>query len=513
MNKNTQTIQLSGSNLTIDQIYSYASGTAADFQFEMDAKAHQKLKKSREFVLEVVRIGKPVYGINTGFGVLSDQFIQQKDLAELQVNLIRSHCTGVGKPFSIHITRSIHLILANSLLKGYSGIAPEIVELILAFLNHDMAPVIPEKGSVGASGDLAPLSHLAHCLIGEGDVIFENKIQPAHSVLKKLGLKPVSLGPKDGLALINGTHVMCALACKAVYEAKQLIKAADLVCAMSLEGVRGSVVAFDEDLHNLKAHKGQVESAQNVRALLKNSPILKSHENCNRVQDAYSFRCAAQVHGASRQAIDHTEMVVSQELQSVTDNPIVFADQKRVVSGGHFHGEALAMAMDYLSIGVAEICSISERRVVKMVNPEFSQLPVFLTKNSGLHSGLMIVQYTSAALVSENKVLAHPASVDSVSTNNDKEDHVSMGLTSGRKLQEIVFNATQCLAIEFLCATQAIHLLRPLQSSKTIEKVISKIRETVPPISDDRYFAKDIESIAALVQSGEILKACDIELV
>jgi histidine ammonia-lyase len=439
--------------------------------------------------------------------------VGKKDLAQLQVNLIRSHCVGCRCSFfGREIVRSLMLILVNSLLKGYSGIQIEAIELIIEFLNHDINPVVPEKGSVGASGDLAPLSHIAIALIGEGEVFYKGLRQPTSEVLKKTNLKPIQLGPKDGLALINGTHLMAALATHAVIEIENLVKTADLACALSLDGFRGSIKAFDEDLHAIKAHEGQVASAANIRKLIQGSKILDSHENCARVQDPYSFRCSPQVHGAIRQTLKHAKEVLNRELQSVTDNPIVFAKKKKIISGGHFHGEALAMILDYLAIGVSEICSISERRVVKLLNPEFSQLPAFLAKSSGLQSGLMIAQYTSAALVSENKILSHPSSVDSVPTSNDKEDHVSMGPMAGRKLLEIIFNAKQCLAIELLCGFQAIQLLRPLKSSDAIEKVIAAIEKKVPPISDDRYLAKDIEAVFTMISTHQLAASCPISL-
>jgi histidine ammonia-lyase len=503
-------IQLDGHNLNAQKIYEYS--LKDDFEFSIHPKAREKVLESRMYVLDVVDNEVPTYGVNTGFGALSNKHVGKNDLAQLQVNLIRSHCVGVGKPFPTQIVRSMMLILANSLLKGYSGIQIEAIELIIQFINHHITPVVPEKGSVGASGDLAPLSHVAICLIGEGEVLYKNERLPTAEVLKKLKLSPIQLGPKDGLALINGTHLMAALATHAVIEIEALVKTADLACALSLEGVRGSIKAFDEDLHALKAHEGQVASAKNIRDLVNGSDILNSHENCARVQDPYSFRCAPQVHGAVRQTLSHAQTILNQELQSVTDNPIVFAKKKKIVSGGHFHGEALAMILDYLAIGASEICSISERRVVKLLNPEFSHLPAFLAKESGLQSGLMIVQYTSAALVSENKILSHPSSVDSVPTSNEKEDHVSMGPMAGRKLLEIIFNTKQCLSIEFLCNTQAINLLRPLKTSAVLERVITKIQTKVPPITDDRYLAKDIEEIANLISTNELLNSCNIEL-
>lgn len=503
-------VVLDGHNLNIENIYEYSVGN--DFSFSIDPKAKAKVLESRKYVLDIVESEVPTYGVNTGFGALSNKHVGKKDLAQLQVNLIRSHCVGVGKPLSIEITRSLMLILAQSLLQGHSGIQIEAIELILEFLNNNITPVVPEKGSVGASGDLAPLSHIAIALIGEGEVFHNGERHSTSKVLQKAKLKPIELGPKDGLALINGTHLMAALGVHAIIQTRNLVKTADLALAISLDGFRGSIKAFDEDLHSVKAHPGQVTTASNIRKLIDGSEILKSHEGCDRVQDPYSFRCAPQVHGAVRQTLKHAEEVLERELKSVTDNPIVFAKQKKIISGGHFHGEALAMILDYLAIGVAELASISERRVSKLVNPVFSELPAFLVKSSGLQSGLMIAQYTSAALVSENKILCHPSSVDSVPTSNDKEDHVSMGPMAGRKLLEVIFNAQQCLAIEFLCNTQAINLLRPLKSSKAIEKTISFIQKQVPAITDDRYFAKDIETIATMISTHQLAASCSVSL-
>ncbi|MCB1198890.1 MAG: aromatic amino acid lyase, partial [Deltaproteobacteria bacterium] len=382
------------------------------------------------------------------------------------------------------------------LLKGYSGVQPEIPARLAAFLNHDITPWVPSKGSVGASGDLAPLSHIAHSLMGEGQVYYQNTLMSALEVMQKLGLKPIVFGPKDGLGMINGTHLMAAQAVMAIEKIEYLLKVADHMAALSIDALRGSSLAFDEKLHALKAHPGQVASAKNIAALLQGSKILQSHANCDRVQDPYSLRCAAQVHGASRQTLNHAKEVVATELASVTDNPIVFADAQRTISGGHFHGQALAFVMDYMAMGLAEICNISERRVTKLLNPTFSQLPAFLAKASGLHSGLMIAQYTAASLVAENKVLSHPASVDSISTSNDKEDHVSMGPNAGRKLFTIIENTYDCLGIEALCASEAIELLRPLQSSPELERLHKGIRKHCAQANQDRYFASEIKAIA-----------------
>lgn len=508
MKTNSKKILLDGCNLTIESIYQYSMDNS--YQFAIDPKAREKVLQSRKLVLDVVESQVPTYGINTGFGALANKHIEKADLTKLQINLIRSHCVGVGEPLATSMVRSMMLILVQSLLKGYSGIQLEAIELIVEMLNHDITPIIPEKGSVGASGDLAPLAHLASCLIGEGDVLYQGKRQNSLSIFHELKLEPLLMGPKDGLALINGTHLMAAMAVHAVIAIENLVKNADLACAMSLDGLRGSLSAFDPDLHALKAHGGQVATAKNVVDLLQGSTILESHQDCDRIQDPYSIRCAPQVHGAIRQTLQHAKDILNQELQSVTDNPIVLAQKKKIISGGHFHGQALAFVLDYLALGVCELCSISERRVVKLLNPEFSKLPAFLATASGLQSGLMITQYTAASLVSENKVFAHPASVDSVPTSNDKEDHVSMGPNAGRKLMQIISNAHYCLAIEFLCSSQALYLLRPLHTSKPIEKALDVIWQASPPITQDRVFAKNIEDLKNLVVGETLLQSTAI---
>ncbi|HMQ10149.1 MAG TPA: histidine ammonia-lyase [Oligoflexia bacterium] len=496
--------ELDGYNLNLNTVAIYAKeeGQVTQFSFSQEAKA--RVKKARDFVLECVKKGEPVYGINTGFGALSSVNIAAKDTAELQVNLIRSHCTGVGKPLNREIVRAMILIQTQSLLKGHSGVQEDIIQRLIDFLNHDIVPVVPEKGSVGASGDLAPLAHIAYCLMGEGQVVYQGKTMQASQAVQQLDLKPVVLGPKDGIGLINGTHLMAAQAVIAVDHAQYLMDIADFILAMSLDALQGSIRAFDEDLHALKAHPGQVETAQRVRQYLKGSDILKNHENCTRVQDPYSLRCAAQVYGACKQTLRHAKEVLNTELQAVTDNPIVFADKGESISGGHFHGQALAFIMDYLAMGLAEVCNIAERRVVKLLNPTFSQLPAFLAKGSGLHNGLMIAQYTMASLVAENRIFCHPASVDSVSTSNDKEDHVSMGPNAGRKLMQVIDNVYHCLAIEALCAAEAIELLRPLKSSNRIETAVKVIREQCPQVNEDRFLSKDINAIESIIRQKNL---------
>lgn len=500
---------LNGQNLTIDNVYQVAYATKGSFKLSIDSKAMDKMKASRAFVFDVVKKGKPVYGINTGFGALASKHIEEKDLAQLQLNLIRSHCTGVGKPFSKEITRAIMLLRANCLISGFSGVEPSTVELLLSFLNEHITPVVPEKGSVGASGDLAPLSHIALALIGEGEVEVDGKIINSKTAITNIKKTAAVLGPKDGLALINGTACMAALGSIAVYEARHIMKLADIATTMTLDGVKGTNAAYNPKITLLKPHKGQIASVENLNKLMANSPLTNSHPNCGKVQDPYSLRCVPQVHGACRQTLIHAEEVINTELNAVTDNPLIFVESGEVISGGNFHGEALALVMDYLAMGVAEICNISERRIEKMMNPIFSELPAFLTKNSGLNSGLMIAHVTAAALVSENKYLCHPASVDSVPTSTDKEDHVSMGVTAGRKLQEVISNAKSVLAIEFLCNTQAIEFQRPLKTSPALESVHALIRQHVEPIEDDRVFSKDINNIIKLINSGEIISAVE----
>jgi histidine ammonia-lyase len=497
--------ELNGTNLTINELAYISKAKPGEIKLSISPDALKKMHSSRKVVLDIVDKGKPVYGINTGFGALASKQINKEDLSQLQYNLIRSHCTGVGKPFSKEITRAIMLSRANCLIQGFSGVTPETIELLLDFINLGIHPVIPEKGSVGASGDLAPLSHIALALIGEGEVEYQGKILRSDFVLHNLNKKPASLGAKDGLALINGTSVMLALGSLALVEAKRIVKYADIISSLTLDAVRGTASAFDLRISQLKPQPGQLDVSKNLLKLISGSEIVISHKDDGKVQDPYSLRCIPQVHGACRQTIRHAEEVLNIELNSVTDNPLVFAETGDVVSGGNFHGEALALCMDYLAMGLSEICNIAERRVEKMMNPSFSDLPAFLTKNSGLNSGLMIAHVTMAALASENKYLCHPASVDSIPTSTDKEDHVSMGVTSGRKLHEVISNVQHGLAIELLCNTQGIEFLRPLKTSSPLEKVITLVRKHVEPIKEDRVFHKDIEHLTRLIQTDEML--------
>lgn len=502
-------ILLDGQNLTTNIVHEIAHAKPGEVVVGISPDARKKMDASRSFVMEIVNEGKPVYGINTGFGALSNKFIPKEDLGKLQLNLIRSHCTGVGRNFPKEITRAIMVLRANCLTSGFSGVNPEIIELLCEFLNSHITPLVPMKGSVGASGDLAPLSHIALALIGEGEVEFEGKETRSSLALDSIGKSPALLGPKDGLALINGTAVMAGLGALAIHEAEELVKLCDISSALTLDAIRGSQAAYHELIQAVKPHQGQIDCAANLRLLLKDSEIGASHTECDKVQDPYSLRCIPQVHGACRQTLKHAKEVIDTELNSVTDNPLIFLETKEVVSGGNFHGEAIAMAMDYLAIGLSELCNISERRVEKMMNPTFSGLPAFLTKDSGLNSGLMIAHVTIAALASENKYLCHPASVDSIPTSTDKEDHVSMGVTSGRKLYEIMENLKNGLAIELLCNTQALEFLKPLKPPRGLVAVYDLVREHVPPIEEDRNFHKDIKAIRKLIDNQEVVKVCE----
>jgi histidine ammonia-lyase len=501
------TITLDGQSLTIDDIALVANSTPDQVEVELSPSAKDNINRSNDFINNIISSNKVVYGINTGFGALSSKRIENKDLEQLQTNLIRSHCTGTGRPFSREVTRAIMLLRANCLVSGFSGVSPSAIHLLIDFLNHDINPVVPCKGSVGASGDLAPLSHIALALIGEGDVVYDGKVINSSFAIKDIGKEPAKLGPKDGLALINGTAVMVALGSLAIHRTETLMKVADICAACTLEGIHGTVAAFDARISKLKPHPGQVTVAKNLVTFLEDSEIVTSHAECDKVQDPYSLRCVPQVHGAARQTLRHAKEVFHYELNSVTDNPLVFVDEEETISGGNFHGQAIALAMDYLAMGIAEIASISERRIEKMMNPSFSGLPPFLIENSGLNSGLMIAHVTAAALTSENKGLCHPASIDSIPTSTDKEDHVSMGVTSGRKLLEIIDNTQNVLAIELLCATQAIEFHRPLKSSHHVEKILSTIRKYVEPIEQDRVFSHDIQQIKRLIEGTELLQS------
>jgi histidine ammonia-lyase len=499
-------VSIDGESLTIEDVVQVARFGK---KVEISDPAIEQIKKSRDVIEDAIKEGRTVYGVNTGFGELASVSIGPKDLAKLQVNLIRSHSVGVGQPFSIEVVRGMMLLRANALAKGFSGIRLETLETLIGMLNAGVTPVVPQKGSVGSSGDLAPLAHMVLVLIGEGEAFYKGERMDGLKALKKTGLTPVSLQAKEGVALINGTQPMTSVGALVVNDAMNTVKDAMIAASLSLEALRGTRAALDERIHQIRAHEGQNDVATAMRTLLPDSEINQSHAECGKVQDAYSLRCAPQVIGASLDAIRYVQSVIETEINSATDNPLVFTDDRAVVSGGNFHGQPIALAMDFLGIALSELANISERRVNRLVNPHLSGLPAFLTTEGGLESGMMIAQYTAAALVSENKVLAHPASVDSIPTSADQEDHVSMGTIAARKASFILGNVKNAIAIEYMCAAQGIDLLAPLKASKPLETAKSAIRKVVPKLEDDRALSPDIEKIRNLMDEGKIVASTE----
>jgi histidine ammonia-lyase len=470
----------------------------------LSSRARLAMQRSRGWVEKIIAEKQLVYGVTTGVGSLSTEHIDPAQARQLQLNVVRSHCCGVGEPLGVPETRGLLLLRANTLALGLSGVRPRIAERLCAFLNHGVHPVVPQRGSVGASGDLAPLAHVALALVGEGEVFFQGKRLPAASALKSLGLKPLILEAKEGLSLVNGTQAMLSVGLLALRDAEILVDTADVAGALSLDGLHGSRRAFDPRLHQARPHPGQMISARNLARLNQGSAINKSHQGCSRVQDAYSLRCMPQVHGTVRDALGYARRVFETEMNSATDNPLVFAREGEVISGGNFHGQPLAVALDLMAISLAQLGGISERRVDRLVNPLTSELPAFLTNSPGLESGLMLAQVTAAALASENKVLAHPASVDSIPTSGNKEDFVSMGMTAALKLESVVANTRTILAIELLCACQALDLLAPLKSGKLAERAKALVRKASPHIDKDRPLNADIARVARLISTGAV---------
>jgi histidine ammonia-lyase len=446
-----------------------------------------------------------MYGVNTGFGHFSDVAISKEQLIELQKNLIRSHSCGVGEPFSKEEVRAIMALRANALARGHSGIRPDVIEKIIEFINHDLTPYIPSQGSVGASGDLAPLSHLALSIIGEGYLWDGKEKIKTSEKLKELGVKPLELEAKEGLSMINGCQVMTAVGLLNCYRAQKVLELFDLAGAMTLEALKGTRAAFDPLISATRAHPGEAKTARNMLKLLgETSPIAESHLDCGRVQDAYSLRCIPAVHGAAKDSVKRVVEVLEVEANSSTDNPLVFSKENKILSCGNFHGEPVAFQLDYLGICLSALASISECRIEKLINPAMSGLPAFLAPQGGLNSGMMIVQVAAASLVSENKILAHPASVDSIPTSADKEDHVSMGTIAARKSKQILENAEKILAMEILCATQGLDMLKPLEPSGVIKEVLTFVRTKVPFAEKDRVFSDDIEAIRSMIAKREI---------
>jgi len=491
-------VSLDGEHLTIEQVQEVAERGAS---VSLAPIAIEKMHASREPVERLAEGDAPIYGVNTGVGLLADIRVPRQDLDLLQLNVVRSHAAGVGQPLSCAVVRAMMLIRANVLAKGFSGIRPVVAERLCDLLNRGVTPIIPEQGSVGASGDLAPLAHMALVLVGEGEAEFQGAALPGGEALGRAGLAPLQFHPKEGLSLINGTQAMLAIGCLELAASRTLAASADVIAALTLDALRGTPVAFDERIHAARPHPGQLQSAARLRRLLEGSEIRQSHISCRRVQDAYSLRCVPQVHGAVRDALDEAGRVFSIELNAATDNPLVFGGE--IISGGNFHGEPLAFQLDFLAIALSALAGISERRVDRLVNPALNEdLPPFLAGHAGLESGLMMAQVTAAALVAENRVLAHPASTGSITTSGNKEDFVSMGMTAALKLQRIVRNTRAVLAIEALAAARALDLLAPLRTSSTLEQARARIRAVSPPFAGDRPLHRDIAALERLLAEG-----------
>ena len=507
-----QAVALTGEDLTVDDVWAVAQGGA---RAELTDAARQKVAAARSIVEDAAArsSGEHTYGINTGFGRFVSKTIPPELSGELQLRLLRSHACGVGETYPDDVVRAAMLLRANALAKGCSGVRVETVELLLACLNAGIVPFVPSRGSVGASGDLAPLAHLALPLVGEGWAVIDGERVPGDKALARWGLEPVRLGAKEGLALINGTQFMTAIGALALVRARRLARTADVACALSLESLQGSPAAFRPEIQALRPLPGQAASADNLLRLVDGSAIIEAHRWCDKVQDAYSLRCAPQVHGACRDLLVYAETTVAVELNAATDNPIVLVEQEELVSNGNFHGQPLAFALDALAMAVAELASISERRVERLTNPALSDgLPAFLTPDGGLNSGFMIPQYVAASLVSENKVLAHPASVDSIPTSAGQEDHVSMGNASALKLLQVLANSEAALAIELLAASQAVEFHAPLEPGAGSRAGHDAVRSLSAALTDDRSLASDIERVARAVRTGEILAAVESEI-
>ncbi|MCP3169761.1 histidine ammonia-lyase [Myxococcus qinghaiensis] len=497
-------ILIDGDTLTLEQILQVARN---EVTVELAPEAATRVRAARALVDRVAAGDTPSYGINTGFGTLAEVRIDKKDLRDLQRNLILSHACGVGTPLPLPEARALLLLRCNVLAKGYSGIRSETLTLALEMLNRGVIPVVPERGSVGASGDLAPLAHLALVFIGEGEAFHEGQRLPARKALEMAGLQPVVLEAKEGLALVNGTQAMCAVGTLLQLRAESLAELADVAGAMTLEGLLGSHKPFIPEIHDVRAHPGQKACAAHLRRILVNSELVESHVNCSKVQDPYSLRCMPQVHGSAREGLSFARRILEVEVNSATDNPLVFTETERIVSGGNFHGQPISLAMDVVAMALTQLSSISERRVEQLVNPSLSGLPAFLAKNSGLNSGFMIAQVTSAALVAESRVLSHPASVDSIPSSAGREDHVSMGMTAALKGRQVSDFTRSCLAIELLVAAQALDFRLPGKPGKGALAAYELIRSKVPHMDRDRELHKDIEAVSQLVDSGELLAA------
>lgn len=497
-------IPLDGSSLTLDDLVAIARGRAP---VALADAARARVTAARAVVDEFAARAEPTYGINTGFGDFAEVRVPAESLAALQVNLLRSHAAGVGEPLPVPAVRATMALRANVLAKGFSGIRVETLERLVELLNRGVHPVVPSRGSVGASGDLAPLAHLALVLIGEGEAWDGDAAVPGADALARAGLSPVVLAPKEGLALINGTQASTALLALAVADAERLARAADIAAALSIDALRGSTRPFDPRIHEARGVAGQRVAAGNLARLLADSAINASHANCGRVQDAYSMRCAAQVHGAAREGLAFAHRAVEVEANAATDNPMVFAETREILSGGNFHGAPIGLAADVVCLALAHLVTISERRTERLVNPTSSGLPAFLTRHGGVESGLMLAQVTAAAVASELKTLAHPASVDSIPTSAGREDHVSMSMTAALKASRAADLARHVVACELLCACEAIDLLAPLTSSAPLTRVHDFIRARVPAVERDRSVSRDLQRISEMIVHGDLERA------
>ena len=503
-------IGLTGDDLTVDDVWAVAvEGAGA----KLAGNAREKMNAARELVERAAHGSREhTYGVNTGFGRFVAVAIPEEQTAELQLRLLRSHACGVGEPYPAEIVRAAMLLRANALAKGNSGARVETVELLLALLDRGVLPVVPSRGSVGASGDLAPLAHLALPLVGEGEAWIEGERLVGADALARAGLEPVQLEAKEGLSLVNGTQFMAATLALAVVRARRLARVADVACALSVEALQGSRTSFLPQIHALRPLHGQRAAAANILRLLEGSAIIEAHRWCDKVQDAYSLRCAPQVHGASRDLLEYAGYTVGVELNAATDNPLVLVEDEELVSNGNFHGQPLAFALDALAMAVAELANISERRLERLVNPNLSEgLPAFLTTDGGLNSGFMIPQYVAASLVSENKALCHPASVDSIPTSAGQEDHVSMGNAAGLKAWQVLANSERTLAIELLGGAQAVEFHAPLEPGVGGKAARASVRDLSPRLRDDRPLAGDIEVVAAAICDGSLLAVVEAE--
>ncbi|MEM2281369.1 MAG: histidine ammonia-lyase [Candidatus Bathyarchaeia archaeon] len=507
-------VQIDGENLTIEDVVEVAYERA---RVSIPENVKVKVEKSRKVLEKLLEKGEIVYGVNTGFGALSNTVIPKEKIKQLQTNLIRSHAAGVGKPLGKDVVRATMLLRANTLAKGYSGVRPIIIETLVEMLNRGVHPIIPAKGSVGASGDLAPLSHMALVLMGEGEAEYMGEILNGGEAMEKAGLKPVQLDYKEGIALNNGTQLMTAIAALNIHKAENLIKAAEVAAALSMEALLGVAEALDEKIHKVRPHNGQITTAKNIRELIAGSRLVRTSKevlaDAGRPHDPYSLRCTPQVLGAAKDALAYARRIVETEINSATDNPLIFPDEGVCLSGGNFHGQPISLAMDMLGIALAMVGNLSEKRIARLLDEKLSNgLPAFLIPpqtEKGLHSGLMTAQYTAAALASENKILAHPACVDSIPTSANFEDFVSMGTTAAQKASQILENTEYIVAIELLCAAQAIDIRGPEKLGKGTRKIYTKIRSLVPMIKEDKVIGKDIEKIRQTIQNGTLLEKRD----